>query len=131
MYLDGDFHLASRDSSVGIATGYGLDGWSSSPVGDKIFLLSTSSRTAMGPTQPIIQWAQEGSFAGVKRPERGADHSPPSSAEVKNTSIYTPIRLHGVVLKYLNTGQLYLAFTKRNIYVTVKARRLVNPRFYR
>jgi hypothetical protein len=42
-----------------------------------------------------------GSFPGVKRPGREADHSPPSSAEVKNEWSYTstpPIRLHGVVL---------------------------------
>jgi hypothetical protein len=40
-------------------------------------------------------------FLGVKRPGREADHSPPSSAEVKNGWSYTstpPIRLHGVVL---------------------------------
>jgi hypothetical protein len=38
---------------------------------------------------------------GVKRSEREADHSPPSSAEVKNASSYTstpPIRIHGMVL---------------------------------
>jgi hypothetical protein len=38
---------------------------------------------------------------GVKRPGREADHSPPSSAEVKNGWSYTftsPIRLHSVVL---------------------------------
>jgi hypothetical protein len=38
---------------------------------------------------------------GVKRPEREAKHSPPSSAEVKNAWSYTsthPIRLRGVVL---------------------------------
>jgi hypothetical protein len=37
----------------------------------------------------------------LKRPEREADHSPPSSAEVKNAWSYTSttkIRLHGVVL---------------------------------
>jgi hypothetical protein len=42
-----------------------------------------------------------GSFLGVKRPGREADHSPPSSAEVKNEWSYTstpPVRLHGVVL---------------------------------
>jgi hypothetical protein len=42
-----------------------------------------------------------GSFPGVKRPGREADHSPPSIAEVKNAWSYTftpPIRLHGVVL---------------------------------
>jgi hypothetical protein len=38
---------------------------------------------------------------GVKRPRREADHSPPSSAEVKNAWSYTsttPINLHGKVL---------------------------------
>jgi hypothetical protein len=42
-----------------------------------------------------------GSFPGVKRPEHEVDHSPPSSAEIKNAWSYTstpPIRLHGVVL---------------------------------
>jgi hypothetical protein len=42
-----------------------------------------------------------GSFPGVKRPGREADHSPPSSAEAKNAWSYTsttPICLHGVVL---------------------------------
>jgi hypothetical protein len=43
----------------------------------------------------------KGSFPGGKRPGREADHSPPSSAEVKNVWSYTstpPVRLHGVVL---------------------------------
>jgi len=34
-----------------------------------------------------------GSFLGVKRPERGVDHPPPSSAEVKETvelHLYSP-----------------------------------------
>jgi hypothetical protein len=38
---------------------------------------------------------------GVKRPRREADHSPPSSAEVKECVelyLHFPIRLHGVVL---------------------------------
>jgi hypothetical protein len=42
-----------------------------------------------------------GSFLGVKRPGRDADHSPPSSAEVEKAWRYTstpPIRLHAVVL---------------------------------
>jgi hypothetical protein len=30
-----------------------------------------------------------GFFSGVKRPELEIDHSPPTSAEVKNTWIYT------------------------------------------
>jgi hypothetical protein len=41
----------------------------------------------------------------VKRPGREADHTPPTSAEVKNVDLYirSPIRLHGIVLNYLST----------------------------
>jgi hypothetical protein len=39
---------------------------------------------ALGPTQPPIQWVAGSSFPRDKaRPERDADHSPPSSADVK------------------------------------------------
>jgi hypothetical protein len=37
----------------------------------------------LGPTQPPIQWERGALSLGVKRPGREADHSPPSSAEVK------------------------------------------------
>jgi hypothetical protein len=37
----------------------------------------------MGPTQPPIQWVPGAISLGVKRPGREADHSPPSSAVVK------------------------------------------------
>jgi hypothetical protein len=40
-----------------------------------IFLFIANSGSALGPTQLPIQW--------IKRPGREADHSPPSSAEVK------------------------------------------------
>jgi hypothetical protein len=46
------------------------------------------------------------SFPVVKRPGSEANHSPPSSAEIKNASI-PPISLHGVVLKK-STGTLTL-----------------------
>jgi len=36
-----------------------------------------------GPTQTLIQWVPEALSLGVKRPGHEADHSPPSSAEVK------------------------------------------------
>jgi hypothetical protein len=48
-----------------------------------IFLLTTASRTALGPTQPRIQCVTRALLLGVKRPGREADHSPPSSAELK------------------------------------------------
>jgi hypothetical protein len=48
-----------------------------------IFLFSIASRTALRPAQPPIQWVTGALSLGVKRPVREADHSPPSSAEVK------------------------------------------------
>jgi hypothetical protein len=48
-----------------------------------IFLFTTVSRTALGHTQPPIQWVLGALSLGVKRPGREADHSPPSNAEVK------------------------------------------------
>jgi hypothetical protein len=78
------FNDGSRDSAVGIATGYGLDDWEVGvrvPIGSRIF--SKSSRPALGSTQPPIQWVP-----GVKRPCE-ADPSPSTSAEVKQMWIYT------------------------------------------
>jgi len=69
----------SRDSSVGIALGYGILGFDSR-WGRAIFLFTTASRTALVPTQPPIQWVPA---LGVKRPGLVADHSPPCSSEVK------------------------------------------------
>jgi hypothetical protein len=67
-----------RDSSVGIATSYGLDGRG------KICLFTIVSRPALGPTQPPIQW-----ILGVKRSGREAGHSSPSSA--KNGGAIPPL----------------------------------------
>jgi hypothetical protein len=90
------------DSSVGIAPGYGLDdrGFESRQwLG--IFLFTTMSRPALRPTQPPIQWVPRAISLGIKRSGGEIDHSPPSSAEVKNAWSYTStpsFRLHGVVL---------------------------------
>jgi hypothetical protein len=54
-----------------------------SRLGQGIFLFTTASRTALGPTQPPIQWLPEALSLGIKRTGREADHSPPSIAEVK------------------------------------------------
>jgi hypothetical protein len=67
--------------SVGIATDYGLDGPGIEFQWGRDF--SHRSRTTLGPTQPPVQWVP-GFTPGVKRPGRGADHPPPSSAEVVN-----------------------------------------------
>jgi hypothetical protein len=59
---------------------------SSRPGRVKIF--SESSRPALRPTQPPIQWVPWALSLGIKRPGREADHSPPISAEVKKTWVY-------------------------------------------
>jgi hypothetical protein len=49
-----------------------------------MFLLTTASRPALGPTQPPIEWVPGALSVGVKLSGREANHSPPSSAEVNN-----------------------------------------------
>jgi len=59
--------------------------------------------------QHPIQWVPGALSLGVKRPAREADHSPPSSAEIKNewncTSTST-IRLHGYVQYNLRRSKI-------------------------
>jgi hypothetical protein len=65
------------------------------------FLLRINYEPALGYIQPLIQWVSEALSSGIKRPRREADHSPPTSAKIKNTWIYTSIpltRLRDVVL---------------------------------
>jgi len=53
------------------------------------------------PTQRPIQWVQEALSLGVKRPEREADHSHPSSSEVKECVklyLHFPVHLHCLLL---------------------------------
>jgi hypothetical protein len=63
------FLVKSRDSSVGIALDYGLGyrgSWVRFPTLGIFF--STASRTALGPTQPPIQWVPRALSLGDKRP---------------------------------------------------------------
>jgi len=48
-----------------------------------MFFFITASKMALGPTQPPIQWEPGALFLWVKQLGSEADHSPPSSAEVK------------------------------------------------
>jgi hypothetical protein len=94
----------SRDSSVGIALGYGLDDRGSRvrfPAGAGKFSLHHRVQNDSGAHSASYPMGTTSSSLGVKRPGREADHSPPSSAEVKNAWRYTstpPIRLHSVAL---------------------------------
>jgi hypothetical protein len=71
--------MKEPDSSV---SSNGLDSRGSIPGRE-----STASRPALGPIQPPIQWVLS---PAVKRQGREADHSPPSSAKVKNGGAITP-----------------------------------------
>jgi hypothetical protein len=76
-------------------------GQTSSPSRVKNFLLSTSSRPVLGPTQPPIQWVLGALSSGVKRQGREADHSPPVSAEAKKMGIYTSISSYAFMAQCL------------------------------
>jgi hypothetical protein len=81
VFLSNSRQMKSWDSSVGIATDYGLDDrmiWILIPAGIWNFSLRHRVQTASG-AHP----ASGALSLGVKRPRRKADHSPPSSAEVK------------------------------------------------
>ena len=73
-------YKVDQDSSVGIATRYGLDGPGSESTWRRDF--PYRSRPILGPTQPSIQWVP-GFFPGGKAVGRGVNHPPPSRAEVK------------------------------------------------
>jgi len=70
-----------RDSSVGIATRYGLDGPRiESRVGTRLSAPVQAGPGAHPSSYKISTW----SFPVLNRPGRGVDHPSPSSAEVKD-----------------------------------------------
>jgi len=104
-----------RDSSVGIATRYGLEGPGIESRWGEIF--RTYPDRLWGP--PSLLYNGYRVFPGGKRrPERDADHTPPSSAEVKKELSYTsthpmgpPGSVTGVpylVILYNTTGMWHL-----------------------
>jgi hypothetical protein len=88
-----------RDSSVGIATCYGLDG----PGIESRWGARFSVPVQTGPgVHPVSYTMGTGSFPGVKRPRRGTDHPTPPSAEVKKRVelyLYSPFGPSWLVLR--------------------------------
>jgi hypothetical protein len=103
----------SSPSVAMIATGYKLDDRSSSirfPARARNFSLLHRGQTGCG-FQPVsYPVGSGGSFPGVKRPGREADHSPPSSAEVKNAWRYTSTPWRGAYLSKGTTLPLLLPY---------------------
>jgi hypothetical protein len=87
--------VRSRNSSVGIAIRLraGLPIRFRFAIGVRNVSLSITVRRALGPTQPHIQLVSELVSPGVERQRREADHSPPSSAEVKNGGSVPPLSI--------------------------------------
>jgi hypothetical protein len=78
-----------------------------------IFLFTTASRMALGPTQPPIQWVPGALSLGDKA--AGAwSWTPPSSAKVKECVelyLHFPICLHAVVLSFKRKHKYNFTFT--------------------
>jgi hypothetical protein len=103
----------SWDSPISIAHGYGLDDQSSICSRCwEYFSFVTMSRLALGSTQPPIQQVPRFLSPWVKQLGCEADHSPPSSAEVKNVWRYTSTPLYvcmaWCLVKHTDTFYLYL-----------------------
>ena len=85
-----------RGSSVGIVTRYGLGG----PGIESRCGWDFSGPVQTGPgAHPASYTMGTGSFPGVKRPGRGVDHPPPSSAEIKEKVelyLFSPLGLRGL-----------------------------------
>ena len=85
LYLLPTLHVVGRDSSVGVATRYGLKG-------------PHLSKPALGPTQPPIQWVPDLS-GGVNLPGRGVDLAPHLAPRLKKEYSYnstTPLGLRSL-----------------------------------
>ena len=78
---------AYRDSVIGVATCYGLNGPRSNPGAGEIFLASPDRPWGHACLRYNGNWV---SFSGIKRPGRGVDHPPLSSAEVKERAELYP-----------------------------------------
>jgi hypothetical protein len=84
IFLNGNLTDSGARIACGVALGYGLDDWEFVyQHGLEIFLFTTMSKPALGPTQPPLQWAPRALSLVVKQPGHESDHSPPSSSEVK------------------------------------------------
>jgi len=100
-----------RDTAVGIATPYGLDGPGMEFRWERDF--PHPSRPPLG-AHPAYCTMDNGSFPGVKRPGRGVYHPPQSSAEVKERVELHPYSPSGSSWPVLRVNFTFIfTFTKK------------------
>jgi hypothetical protein len=83
-------------------------------------IFSKTSRLALGPAQPPIQLVL-GFFPGIN-----TDHSPPSSAKVRNEWSYTSIPLYAFSLDRVTFPFFYLNFPSHKNAYTQHAKAIRN-----
>jgi hypothetical protein len=84
----------SRNSAVGIATGYGMDDRGVGdrfPVRSRIFYSPCLPNRLWGPPNLLSNGYRGLLPCGVKRPGRETDHSSPNNAEVKKSEPVHPL----------------------------------------
>jgi hypothetical protein len=96
--------LWSRDSAISVVSDYGLDGRG---VG---FWVPAGARFLLSPCRPDRFWGLPSLLwePGVKWPGCDADHSPPTSVEVKNTWISPMSSWHSTYLVEYRDNFMYV-----------------------
>jgi hypothetical protein len=93
------FRYQLSDGTVLTVTKLQLDSLRNGLTPDSWRFLSKASTLPLGTNQKPISCTPEAVPPGVKRPVRGSDHSPSSSAVVRNAwKFHSVVCLHGVVL---------------------------------
>jgi len=81
--------------------------WGSNPGRGQRFFSSLKVRLALGPTQLSVQWVLW-FLLEVKWPGPVVNHSPPSSAKVKNEWSYTSAPPKGVMIIFNTTNGFHI-----------------------
>jgi hypothetical protein len=117
-FLLNDQNIGKRRAS---ATGWtaGVHNPACSMMGFVFF--ASAFKPSLGPTHPLIQWIPVALYPGLKRQWREADHSPPSSAKVKNAWRYTSTSQYVFMVWFLVKHRGNFTFTVLICFLLVRA----------
>jgi hypothetical protein len=89
----------------------------------EIFLFATTSKPALGHTQPPIQWIPGTLTLGIKQSVCEADYSPPFTAKIKNewictsTPQYNIFMLWCVIKHRMRLCGMMLSYAEEKLYL--------------